>query len=765
MIGEKLTGRYELMEELGRTATSTLYKARDLDEQKNVAVRLLNEAFTYDRAIADAFIQRTSAIQKIANRKYVADVYSSGSSGGKVFVVREYIEGESLREKLDKIGGKLSLEQTKEIVLMICEGLHAAHSKGILHSGLNPNNVIIANDGVIKITDFGTSTIAILPRIDESAIPSEFLPILRYAAPEQFAEDKNEDKRTDIYLLGVLLHEMLMGEAPFSGSSFGEYKTGHCEGPVPPQPEVLRKALEKNPEGRFQEARDLETVLDGSTALPPLLHISPDRIDLGKVEKGKPCTVKFSISNRGAGSLKGTITKDPSVPTTMEITPDTFELDAPTHSAESDSGLFLKGIEVQVKIDTSELSKGQHRLHVVVATELCKREIPIRLQCMEPGEEPLDADVPSVNPARLNFGRIGKQGRKKRKLRISGSATRETSWRFHTSAVEGLEIEGAEAETSGSYLLTLPPGGPAELSVVLDRSHLEIGVFQAEIQCICDNQLVSAVHVTARVGSTSVVPLFSTVLQSATAFVKSLLRLRAFKGVVVAAFIGFIAWMGYGLIHREILKKDACAHATRLMGEGEYVKAKAVLDEVLGSSADIRRLKQLLNTPLSAKIELVLPQGKHEGDDPAHVPSFGDYRFEIELSAEGYLYLFQLDSHGSLAMLFPNPQYYHVGNPLAGGKTYTLPPKESPAEAGQKTESNIWFRLDGNAGEETIFLVASIMPATDLERLFLQWTRSGNEKERTQFLKELRKKLNLRTKEAALGIQCLEYKEIRFIHE
>ena len=665
MISEKLGDRYELMEELGQTAISTLFKARDLIEQKDVAVRLLKEEFTYDSAIMEAFIKRTSAIHEIVNRKYIAEVYSSSSSAGKVFAVREYVEGISLRQKLDLAGGKLGMSEIRDIGSMVCEALHAAHLKNVIHGGLNPDNVIIATDGKIKITDFGVSTLTLLPEIDENALPFESLPILRYAAPEQFGEGKKEDTRTDIYQVGILLHELLMGETPFSGPSFMEYKNGHCEGSIPQQPEAIRRSLQKNPADRFQEARELESALDAITELPPIpiLHISPEKFDLGNVEKGKACPpVRFSVSNRGGGKLKGRIATDPLAGMGMHINPVEFELDAPMHQSESDPGLFIKGVEVQVEIDTSMLQTGPLQLQVVVITQLGERKVPIRLQCVEPAEKK----------------------------------------------------ERPEREEPSK------PSHP---------------------------------------------PIYMAILQSLSEFTKALLYSMAFRVVLVAAFIGICAWVGYGVYLREALKKQACVTAAQLMDEGEYVQAKAMLDGVVGSSNEVENLKQLLTKPLSAKIEMFLPQGKHQGAEPALIPSGGEYRFEVALSADAYLYLFQQDSQGNLEMLFPNPKYNHIANPLRAGKSYNLPSREIKPEDELNKNGVLWFYLDNTPGEEEILLVASLRPAKDLEKLFNVYVAAGNDQEKALSLGKLRERINSRKEILGSGVKCLDYSGIRLIHE
>src|ERR1700758_4524450 len=287
--GTKL-GPYEIQSPIGAGGMGEVYRARDTRLGREIALKILPESFACEGGRLHRFEQEARAVAAL-NHSNILAVFDIGQHNGSPFLVSELLEGESLRTVLDR--GALPQRKTIEYGVQIAQGLAAAHEKEIVHRDLKPENVFVTKDGRIKILDFGLAKLA--QKANAAGAESDGITLTSahtaagvvmgtasYMAPEQ-VRGEAADLRTDIFAFGALLHEMLSGKRAFRRDTPAETMTavlkedppelsdpGH---PVSPALDrIVRRCLEKNPEQRFQSARDLSFALgalsgtDGSGA-------------------------------------------------------------------------------------------------------------------------------------------------------------------------------------------------------------------------------------------------------------------------------------------------------------------------------------------------------------------------------------------------------------------------------------------------------------------------------------------------------------------
>jgi len=251
-----------------------VYKARDPRLGREVAIKVLPAFFSDDADRLRRFEQEARAAG-VLNHPNITAVYDIGTHEGAPYVVQELLEGETLRQEL--AGGRLSPRKAIEHGVQIAQGLAAAHDKGIVHRDLKPENVFVTKDGRAKILDFGLAKLTLneqagsgvtnLPTATGATEPGVVLGTLGYMSPEQ-VKGKSADARSDIFSFGAILYEMLSGQRAFRADSAAETMSAILrEDPpdlsvtnqnLPPGIDrILRHCLEKNPEQRFQSARDL----------------------------------------------------------------------------------------------------------------------------------------------------------------------------------------------------------------------------------------------------------------------------------------------------------------------------------------------------------------------------------------------------------------------------------------------------------------------------------------------------------------------------
>jgi len=263
--GKTIAGKYKILSEIGRGGMGVVYKAKDTRLKRTVALKFLPAELTKDKVAKDRFIQEAQAAAAL-DHPNICTVYEVDEVDGQTFIAMSYIEGESLKDKLKE--GPLDIDGAKDIALQVAEGLKEAHEKGIVHRDIKPANIMLTKKDQAKITDFGLAKLSWGVDLTKT---STIMGTTAYMSPEQIRCEK-VDARSDIWSLGVVLHEMLTGQLPFDGeqtqsmfysilnkdpevvTSVRQDVPSHIE-------QVLKRALEKEPEKRFQSVEELEKEL------------------------------------------------------------------------------------------------------------------------------------------------------------------------------------------------------------------------------------------------------------------------------------------------------------------------------------------------------------------------------------------------------------------------------------------------------------------------------------------------------------------------
>jgi len=270
--GDKVK-HYEILEQIGKGGMGEVYLAQDTVLDRKVAIKFLPEEMQIDAKARVRLVREAKAAASL-DHPFICKIYETGEFEGKAFIVMEYIEGKDLRGKLDE--GVLPLRDSLEMVLEIAEALEEAHEKGIVHRDLKPSNVMITPRGHVKVMDFGLAKHFltegegdITQTLTQDSITGQgaIVGTLAYMSPEQ-ARGEKVDARSDIFSLGILIYEMTTGRHPFSRANPLETLTSILRDATPAvniTPKmmnpiltpILRKALAKEPESRYQNTKDL----------------------------------------------------------------------------------------------------------------------------------------------------------------------------------------------------------------------------------------------------------------------------------------------------------------------------------------------------------------------------------------------------------------------------------------------------------------------------------------------------------------------------
>jgi serine/threonine-protein kinase len=271
-----LAGRYELEAVLGQGGMARVFRGTDRVLNRTVAVKVLSPQFADDEQFVARFRREAQAAAAL-NHSNIVSVYDTGSQGDVHFIVMEYVEGRTLRDVIRQEGPLLP-ERAAEITEAVARGLAAAHQAGLVHRDVKPGNIMITRDGQVKVMDFGIARTTSGDTLTQTAA---ILGTASYLSPEQ-AQGESVDLRSDIYSVGCVLYEMLIGRAPFTGDSPVSIAYKHVrEQPIPPSrintdipsglEAVVMKCMAKNPENRYRTAdelrEDLARVLQG---MPPV---------------------------------------------------------------------------------------------------------------------------------------------------------------------------------------------------------------------------------------------------------------------------------------------------------------------------------------------------------------------------------------------------------------------------------------------------------------------------------------------------------------
>ena len=265
-----LSGRYRLGSKLGSGGMSTVYLAHDDVLDRPVAVKLLHQEISEEADQLERFRREARAAARLSHPNLVS-VIDAGEDGGRPYIVFEYVEGETLKRRIQK--GGLEPDEATAYAIEIGRGLTAAHGRKLVHRDVKPQNVLIDLDGRAKVTDFG-----IARSLESKGLTAtgRVLGTTDYVSPEQ-AMGEDVDERSDVYSLGVVLYEMLVGDVPFQAETQVGVAMKHVNEPLPDvkqrRPEisaaiaaVVERATAKDPRDRYgsvaEMVRDLESTLE-----------------------------------------------------------------------------------------------------------------------------------------------------------------------------------------------------------------------------------------------------------------------------------------------------------------------------------------------------------------------------------------------------------------------------------------------------------------------------------------------------------------------
>lgn len=273
--GKLISERYQVLGVIGTGGMSVVYKALDTKENRTVAVKVLQDKFQENEELVRRFRREATAASKMSHDNIVR-MLDVGSDGGMQYLVMEYVEGRTLKQIITS-EGRLSAERAVKYALRILAALDHAHKRGIVHRDIKPQNILVDNNDVIKVADFGIARL-----VDNTtgtlSDSNTALGTVQYMSPEQ-ANGDPVDERGDLYSLGIVIYEMLTGEVPFSGDNAVAIAVKQMREvamtmrskyrDIPRSlDEVVFKAIEKQPDHRYQDARSMAKDLSRALRQP-----------------------------------------------------------------------------------------------------------------------------------------------------------------------------------------------------------------------------------------------------------------------------------------------------------------------------------------------------------------------------------------------------------------------------------------------------------------------------------------------------------------
>ena len=279
--GQKINDRYEIIKTLGEGGMANVYLAKDVILDRNVAIKILRGDLAGDEKFVRRF-QREALSASSLSHPNIVEMYDVGEDNGTYYIVMEYVPGMTLKQLIKK-RGSLSLSEAIDIMLQITDGITDAHDSYIIHRDLKPQNILVKENGEIKITDFG---IAMALNSTQLTQTNSVMGSVHYLPPEQ-ASGKGATIKSDIYSMGILFYELLTGKLPFKGENAVEIALKHMKNDIPsvrsmndsiPQSveNIILRATAKNPKNRYETAKEMHDDL--------LTCLNEDRLNEKKYE-------------------------------------------------------------------------------------------------------------------------------------------------------------------------------------------------------------------------------------------------------------------------------------------------------------------------------------------------------------------------------------------------------------------------------------------------------------------------------------------------
>ena len=264
--GQKINDRYEILKSIGEGGMANVYLAHDIILDRDVAIKVLRGDLAGDEKFVRRF-QREALSASSLSHPNIVEMYDVGEDNGNYYIVMEYVPGMTLKQMIKK-RGKLSLSEAIDVMLQITDGIKEAHDSYIIHRDLKPQNILVKDNGEIKITDFG---IAMALNSTQLTQTNSVMGSVHYLPPEQ-ASGKGATIKSDIYSMGILFYEILTGKLPFKGDNAVEIALKHMKNDIPsirsendsiPQSveNIIIKATAKNPKNRYETVEDMHNDL------------------------------------------------------------------------------------------------------------------------------------------------------------------------------------------------------------------------------------------------------------------------------------------------------------------------------------------------------------------------------------------------------------------------------------------------------------------------------------------------------------------------
>lgn len=263
-VGKRLDGRYEIDEVIGEGGMAVVYSARDIQDDMPVAVKILRDEYLGNNEFIRRFKDESKAIAVLSHPNIVK-VYDVSFGDRIMYIVMEYIDGITLKDYIEK-NGPVNWKETVHFVLQTLKALQHAHEKGIIHRDVKPQNIMLLEDGTIKVTDFGIARFS-KSSDDSMTASNKAIGSVHYVSPEQ-ARGEPTDAKSDLYSLGVMMYEMLTGKLPFDDDNAVSVALMQLQSdPIPPRQinpdipegleEIVIKAMQKDPQKRYHSAAEM----------------------------------------------------------------------------------------------------------------------------------------------------------------------------------------------------------------------------------------------------------------------------------------------------------------------------------------------------------------------------------------------------------------------------------------------------------------------------------------------------------------------------
>jgi serine/threonine protein kinase len=322
MIGQTVLGQYELVDVLGQGGMSVVFKARHRMTDQEVALKILPPELAAHSQVKSRFLEEAKALAAL-DHPNIVHLYNFGQENASFVLAMQYVQGKTW-ERMILESKRLDWKHTCRVAIDVLKALEYAHGRGVVHRDMKPSNVLVRDDGMATVMDFGIAKMTTSTRLTATG---QTMGTVRYMSPEQ-VRGQDVDLRTDIYSLGATIYESLVGDTPFDGSTHFEIMTKHLSEPartpsslgieVPyPVEEALMKSLSKKAGDRFESARDMRKVLEAAlkehdVGLHETQRIGRDEITLPPRKAAPQTAPRGATANELADQLEPAPPRAPS---------------------------------------------------------------------------------------------------------------------------------------------------------------------------------------------------------------------------------------------------------------------------------------------------------------------------------------------------------------------------------------------------------------------------------------------------------------------